>query len=450
MWLLAVYLFWRAEEDLRFAPWTGLAFGLAHRHQAQRLLPSGGARPVRGARRVARGGPARHGDAPPHGSVGAGVRGLPARLLLVVQGRGRARQALAPALSPRRSACSGCWRRSRPCASSCAGRTGPPSCRSRRWSRWRSSGPLIFYVALAVPLVPPGGPAAWYFDFPRHPRPLRLVPTSGEVLRAPPFPLAYVFVVTALTLPVSLLVPMALGLSAWRPEPRRPLPPSPALRPRRLHRVAPRRERARSPSRIISHPDVPHFGGVKHWLPSMPFLALLGGASVDRARGGLSRGARPPAAARDAGHRRGSARSSCLPALTRPRTSTRTARRAYGELAGGIPGAASLGLQRQYWSNNVTGVLPWINANTRPGERVWLHEVNGLSVPRLPAQWHAAAGRRPRGRPRGRGPRRRTSTTRSSASRRFNVWQAFGTPVPSTGLYVDETPQVVVYRRPSR
>ena len=28
MWLLVVYLFWRAE-DLRLAPWTGVAFGLA-------------------------------------------------------------------------------------------------------------------------------------------------------------------------------------------------------------------------------------------------------------------------------------------------------------------------------------------------------------------------------------------------------------------------------------
>ena len=27
----------------------------------------------------------------------------------------------------------------------------------------------------------------------------------------------------------------------------------------------------------------------------------------------------------------------------------------------------------------VTGVLPWIDANSRPGTRLWLHEVNGLS-----------------------------------------------------------------------
>jgi hypothetical protein len=29
----------------------------------------------------------------------------------------------------------------------------------------------------------------------------------------------------------------------------------------------------------------------------------------------------------------------------------------------------------------------------------------------------------------------------------FNIWQAFDTRRPSTGLYLDETPQVVVYTR---
>ena len=29
----------------------------------------------------------------------------------------------------------------------------------------------------------------------------------------------------------------------------------------------------------------------------------------------------------------------------------------------------------------------------------------------------------------------------------FQVWQSFGTMQPATGLYVDETPQIVVYRR---
>src|SRR5690606_5576688 len=34
---------------------------------------------------------------------------------------------------------------------------------------------------------------------------------------------------------------------------------------------------------------------------------------------------------------------------------------AYNELAGGAAGGAALGMQRQYWSNNVTAVLPWLN-----------------------------------------------------------------------------------------
>jgi hypothetical protein len=29
----------------------------------------------------------------------------------------------------------------------------------------------------------------------------------------------------------------------------------------------------------------------------------------------------------------------------------------------------------------------------------------------------------------------------------FNVWESFKTRTPATGLYLDETPQVVVYQR---
>jgi hypothetical protein len=29
----------------------------------------------------------------------------------------------------------------------------------------------------------------------------------------------------------------------------------------------------------------------------------------------------------------------------------------------------------------------------------------------------------------------------------FNVWESFQTRTPATGLYLDETPQVVVYQR---
>src|SRR5690606_6210698 len=106
----------------------------------------------------------------------------------------------------------------------------------------------------------------------------------GSLLREPPFPLAYVVVKTALTVPTSLMLPMALGWSALGV--RWALRCVPAMR----GRVAPIRRlealvwvNATVPILIISHPSVPHFGGVKHWFAAMPFLAILAGVSLVRA-----------------------------------------------------------------------------------------------------------------------------------------------------------------------
>jgi hypothetical protein len=120
---------------------------------------------------------------------------------------------------------------------------------------------------------------------------------------------------------------------------------------------------------------------------------------------------------------------------------------AYGEIAGDIPGAASLGMQRQYWSNNVTAVLPWLNVHAPRGARVFFHEVNVESyrayqqagmlrgdiqyasgpfdAQYAAIQWH-----------------------REFRDREPETWNAFGTKMPATGLYLDETPQVIVYARP--
>ena len=122
---------------------------------------------------------------------------------------------------------------------------------------------------------------------------------------------------------------------------------------------------------------------------------------------------------------------------------------AYGELAGGIPGAASLGFQRQYWSNNVTGVLPWVDANSRAGARVWLHEVNGLSFRDYQRNDMLRKDVIPTN-----GPEEADLAAvqyhQEFREQEVLVWQAFGTWVPATGLYLDETPQVVVYRRSER
>lgn len=271
----------------------------------------------------------------------------------------------------------------------------------------------------------------------------------GDLLREPPFPLAYVFVLTALTVPVSILTPMVLGFAStalgWiRAFVRRPFESS-SSGPSALVATTFILTGALAPMLIISHPQVPHFGGIKHWLPSMPFWMLLAGVSVDRAAEWASRRAPshvPPALLS------GTLGALCLaPALWATVHVHPYGTAHYSELAGGIPGAASLGMQRQFWSSHVTGVLPWINENAAPDARLFLHEVTPLAFrdyqrdgwlrsdlqwARTPAEADVAA----------------YQYHQEFREQEFEIWNAFGTRLPSTGLYVDETPQVLVYVRP--
>ena len=198
---------------------------------------------------------------------------------------------------------------------------------------------------------------------------------------------------------------------------------------------------------LISLPDVPHFGGVKHWLPSMPFLAVLAGRQFQLAGGALAAWLRsrvqwlPPAAVTPL-----LAGLLLLPAVTLTAHVHPYGTSAYGELAGGIPGAASLGMQRQYWSNNVTGVLGWINANAPRGARVWLHEVNGLSFRDYQRNGMLRTDVQMANGP-GDADVAALQYHQEFREQEIAVWEAFGSPRPVAGLYIDETPQVVVYRR---
>ncbi len=306
-------------------------------------------------------------------------------------------------------------------------------------------GPAIFYLHWPYLWHHPVERAAWYFDF--HATHVHYAWFYlGRLLRNPPFPLDYVVVKTALTVPISIFAPMVFGLAAlggraiaalfhrWR-----------SLLPSFAEAVV--AANAIAPILIISHPDVPHFGGVKHWFPAMPFLALLGGMVV----AGASRGSV------EALRRRWPALG--LSALAVPLfvvlfapALIATARihpygtSYYSELAGGLPGAATLGMQRQFWSNNVTGILGWLNEHAPPNARVWLHEVTGLAF-----QEYQVNGMLRRDIRAASGPWDAEIAAyqyhQEFREHEMNIWQAFGTVTPVTGLYLDETPQVIVYQR---
>lgn len=252
----------------------------------------------------------------------------------------------------------------------------------------------------------------------------------GQVLRAPPFPVVYPLVVDALALPLPLVVLLAAALVTllrdfvrWRLDAQRLL------------------ELGLAGSALLPFllTTTPIFGGLKHWLAFVALLTPEAAALLVRAAGQWAWPRRRALAL-------GSA-AALLPGVWQIAHTHPYGTSAYGELAGDIPGAATLGMQRQYWSNNVTAVLPWLNAHCPPGARVYFHEVNlesfrtyvltGMLRPDLryaasPAgadyvalQWH-----------------------REFRDREPETWNAFGTRRPATGLYLDEVPQVVVYARP--
>ncbi|MCP4678911.1 MAG: phospholipid carrier-dependent glycosyltransferase [Deltaproteobacteria bacterium] len=128
---------------------------------------------------------------------------------------------------------------------------------------------------------------------------------------------------------------------------------------------------------LISLPSVPIFGGTKHWMPSFPFIALIAGAAAARASDHV----------RDAFRR--------LPArivgavtigflLLAPVQQTIASHPfglcSYVPFIGGAPGAATLGMTRQFWGYTTAGVLPWLNKNVPERAKVEFHDSASSAV----------------------------------------------------------------------
>jgi len=444
-WLLTVYAFFRAQREPLWWLWCGLAFGaaLATKHNGW-FLPF-----VLAPFAVVRGWILSRGS--PEARVWfyrfvglyAGVGALFA-VLWISEGPRRF-VANFTALSP---------------ASALLALTAVGTVAILRQLRWASEslfralaplgamailGPLVFYLHWPYLWHHPIDRAAWYFDF--HATHVHYAWFYlGTLLRDPPFPLDYVVVKTALTVPITIFLPMAIGLGAvalravasvarrWR-----------FFRPSFGEALV--AANAVAPILIISHPNVPHFGGVKHWFPAMPFLALLGGSCVACAALSFVHALRRRRRALSGGPVAGLLSALLFaPALVATARNHPYGTSYYSELAGGLPGAATLGMQRQFWSNNVTGVLDWLNAHAPPNARVWLHEVTGLAF-----QEYQLNGMLRRDLQAAGGPWDAQIAVyqyhQEFREHEMNVWQAFGTETPAAALYLDETPQIIVYQR---
>ncbi|MEZ4462878.1 MAG: glycosyltransferase family 39 protein [bacterium] len=221
----------------------------------------------------------------------------------------------------------------------------------------------------------------WYLDF--HLKHVHyFVDYFGQNLQHPPFPVSFPWVMTLVTVPATILVAGGLGAAMWwlSFHPKETLQrwigdwqarawysPSTNMQLGLLFFI-----NIVFPIALISMPDTPVFGGTKHWMPAMPFLAILAGLgcvwSAQRLRfDGMRQHAAVAAAAL----------ALTVPALLQAAHIHPFGTGYYNEFIGSVRGAADAGMMRQFWGYASRQSLPWLNEHATERAGVFTHNTTG-------------------------------------------------------------------------
>jgi len=126
------------------------------------------------------------------------------------------------------------------------------------------------------------------------------------------------------------------------------------------------------PMAAVAWPKTPIFGGVKHFMPAMPVLAVVAGIGLEAVIRLWQRGETSP---RRAWLPAAVALTACLPAVAETQRAAPDGFSHYNMLAGGFAGGASLGMNRQFWASCAIDVLPWVNAHPERHGAMYWHDV---------------------------------------------------------------------------
>lgn len=273
----------------------------------------------------------------------------------------------------------------------------------------------------------------------------------GTNYNKPPFPKSFAYVMSLLTIPLTTIVLAAIGTVVLVRRDRK------ALREYQAEVIKPQRlsgsggapaflvlSNAIFPMAIITLTGAPIFGATKHFHASIPFLALLAGLAVERVVSLLSqeRWARVLAAV-----------IVCTPAILDTYRSHPFGLTHYNVLAGGPQGAATLGMNRQFWGYPTRSLLPWIEKHSRPGTPVYWHDTNQSQL-----NMHVRVGRL-RADIRNSGMEEQGVRASDLAlvihemhfsKYEYWMWDFYGTTKPATVLDHLGVPIVTVYERPKK
>ncbi|OIP31161.1 MAG: hypothetical protein AUK47_23020 [Deltaproteobacteria bacterium CG2_30_63_29] len=139
------------------------------------------------------------------------------------------------------------------------------------------------------------------------------------------------------------------------------------------------------PFAIIAKPSTPVFGGTKHWMTAMPYLACFAGLGVKWAFDRLMLLCSGWVAAFQRPQFRAAATLALVPVLLYPAFretyhSNPNGTAYYNELMGGYVGAADEAMQRQFWGYSARQGLDWLNAHADQNSLVHFHDTIAYAV----------------------------------------------------------------------
>jgi 4-amino-4-deoxy-L-arabinose transferase-like glycosyltransferase len=329
-------------------------------------------------------------------------------------------------------------------------------------------GPILFYALWPRHWFDTFNRLQWYLNF--HLEHVHyFVWYLGQRFTDPPFPLSFPWVMTAVTVPATLLLASALGLWAaarqWRLV-EWLASWAGALRDRRLPET--RSQEAGFdpkgtgllllinlifPIALIGMPDTPIFGGTKHWMPAMPFLAVFVGAGVALATALLINHIDDMVSAarlRAAGWLAAALLSAAViaPAAYATWYNHPFGTSYYNELIGSYRGAADAQMMRQFWGYTSRQGLPWLNDNAPKRARVWTHNTTGYA-------WRMYRRDDLVRKDLGASSMKRSDYAlfhhqRAFARRQTRLWKDYGTFAPAHVVSIDGVPVLSVYERPTQ
>lgn len=249
--------------------------------------------------------------------------------------------------------------------------------------------PVVYWALWPKLWFDPVGHLKWYFGF-HAKHDFYWAYYWGTLFTKPPFPVAFPFVMSAMTLsgPVALLAVAGLARTAWRWISRQRPPIEPAA-------SAGEPDGAPGltsflflnfllPFLVIAHPSTPIFGGTKHWLPGVPFLMIFAGIGLDRILGALRElGMRRPTLARrgvQAGLAVVVAAAFLVPAARDTLRGHTDGSTFYNAFFGGFGAMGEHRMQREFWGNTAYSALPWLNEAAPHRARVDFHDTTWDAV----------------------------------------------------------------------